>query len=174
MCTAATVAIRFLLAFSPFPRRTTRSARGLDHRDAFAVDRADQDLASLRLDLGCGALRVEVLEVDSRLAYQLLGCALGNAGRSSRSATPVPHRTGADDHPQKPPLAFVAAGAAGQPELLIERVDGPLAGCAVADAREHKLPGDGEDSPTADRRRGVVVAPSRFVRRCGVEDRAME
>lgn len=41
--TAATVAIRFWLAFSPLPAHDPQCSLGLDHRDALAVDRAIAD-----------------------------------------------------------------------------------------------------------------------------------
>jgi len=77
--TAATVAIRFLLAFSPFASaHDPQRALGLDHRDALAVDRADEYLPIGRLDRLAYASGVEAVEVDRCLPDELLGGALGN------------------------------------------------------------------------------------------------
>jgi hypothetical protein len=46
---------------------------GLDHRDALAVDRADEDLPVGRLDRLRGVSGVEAVEVDRAIADDLLG-----------------------------------------------------------------------------------------------------
>jgi len=64
-------------------------AVGLDHRDAFAVDRGGEDFAHSRLDRVCRAGGVEALEVNSGLLHDLLGRALGH-GRAGYLSAPSP------------------------------------------------------------------------------------
>jgi hypothetical protein len=60
-----------LLALAP--AHDTLGTVGFDHRDALAVDRADEDLPVGRSDRGGGTPGVEALEVDGGFLDELLG-----------------------------------------------------------------------------------------------------
>ncbi|MGO9974802.1 MAG: hypothetical protein ACLP01_18755 [Solirubrobacteraceae bacterium] len=71
--TAATVAIRFLLAYSPLPLRTTRSARS-----GLTIGMPLQSIAPTRISPSCGSIAspvrgVEALEIGCCVADSLLG-----------------------------------------------------------------------------------------------------
>ena len=99
-------------------------AVGLDHRDAFAVDRGDEDFACSRLDRICRAGGVEALEVHGGLLHELLGRALGHgrAGDLGDQRDRLVKRP-ADDRLDQSTLILIAPQAGGQTELGVEWVD---------------------------------------------------
>ncbi len=120
-------------------------AFGLDHRDALAIDRADEDLAAARFHRGLGALGVERVEVNGGLAHELLGRALGHAhpGHLADQRDRLVKRP-ADHAADQPPLALIAVDPLRQAQLDIKRMQRLMSGSAVADARDPQLAEQGQ------------------------------
>ena len=137
--------VRLVAFVSPHgPRRALR----FDHRDAFAVDRPDEDRLRWEARCGAGAPGVERLEVGGGVLDDLLRRALrdGDAGHLGEHRDGLVERA-ADGRSHNSSLEFVAVGPRRKAQFGVEGVDARLPRGAVTDPGHRDRPEDGEHRP---------------------------